>query len=88
MDMSMLPIGTVVKLKNGQFFMIGGYYPKGSPVKGHIYDYSAFLYPAGYTGNLDVFQFDMDQIEEVIALGYQDKEQLDFYRQYKRERGE
>ena len=79
MDEKMLPIGTVVTIKNSDsLLMIAGYCPQGSPTPEHIYDYSGFLYPYGYAGLNEVFQFDKDQIEEIVAYGYQDKEQMDF----------
>lgn len=79
MKEQMLPIGTIVKLTDTEHsFMIAGYFPKGAPTPDHIYDYAGFYFPLGYTGTLDVFQFDHKQVEEVIALGYQDKEQLEF----------
>lgn len=76
----LLPIGTVVLLKNSQKrVMIIGVVQKqlkdGEPV---IWDYSACLYPEGYMGPDKTFLFNHDQIERVFAVGYQDQEQFAF----------
>jgi len=83
----MLAIGTIVKLKgNSNNFMIAGYDPKGSPTRDYIYDYCGFLHPMGYSGELDVYQFDKEQIDDIIAYGYQDKEQMEFMKNYIKKR--
>lgn len=76
----LLPIGTVVLLKNSQKrVMIIGVLQKqlkdGEPV---IWDYSACFYPEGYMGPDKTFLFNSDQIEKVFAVGYQDQEQFAF----------
>lgn len=76
----LLPIGTVVMLKNSKKrVMIIGILQKqikeGNPV---IWDYSACLFPEGYMGPDKTFLFNQDQIESIFAVGYQDKEQLAF----------
>ena len=79
MESKLLPIGSVVKLKGeDEYFIIAGYLPQGSPEPDYVYDYSGFPYPLGYTGVFDVFQFDCKQVEQVIAMGYQDTEQMNF----------
>lgn len=83
----MLPIGTIVKLKKeDNNFIIVGYDPQGSPNPEHIYDYSGFIHPVGFSGKYQVHQFDKEQIEEIIALGYQDKEQMEFMKNYMEKR--
>ncbi len=76
----LLPIGTVVLLKNSQKrVMIIGVLQKqikeGNEV---IWDYSACFYPEGYMGPDRTFLFNADQIEKVFAVGYQDQEQFEF----------
>lgn len=76
----LLPIGTVVLLKNSQKrVMIIGVLQKqikeGNEV---IWDYSACFYPEGYMGPDRTFLFNADQIENVFAVGYQDQEQFEF----------
>lgn len=76
----LLPIGTVVLLKNSKKrVMIIGVLQKqlkdGDEV---IWDYSACLYPEGFMGPDKTFLFNSDQIEKVFAVGYQDQEQFAF----------
>ncbi|MCM1412551.1 MAG: DUF4176 domain-containing protein [Lachnospiraceae bacterium] len=75
MRRELLPIGSVVKLKDAdRSMMICGFAPTGPAKPGYVYDYSGFLYPEGYGETLEVYQFDNEQIELVQALGYQDRE--------------
>ncbi len=79
MKTSLLPIGTVVELKNGQSqVMIAGYCPMGTARLGYVWDYSGFVYPVGYQAANQVVQFDNEQIAKVVAMGYQDEEQFHF----------
>ena len=76
----LLPIGTVVLLKNStKKIMIIGVLQKqikeGAEV---IWDYSACFYPEGYMGPDKTFLFNGDQIEKVFSIGYQDEEQFNF----------
>lgn len=76
----LLPVGTVVLLKNSiKKVMIIGVLQKqikdGDEV---IWDYSACFYPEGYMGPDKTFLFNSDQIEKVFAVGYQDEEQFAF----------
>ena len=76
----LLPIGTVVLLKNSKKrVMIIGVLQKqikeGAEV---IWDYSACFYPEGFMGPDKTFLFNADQIEKVFAVGYQDQEQFAF----------
>ena len=71
----LLPIGSVVNLKGTEkAMMICGYCPTGPAKPGYVYDYSGFPYPEGYMDVLKIYQFDNEQIERVLALGYQDRE--------------
>lgn len=76
----LLPIGTVVLLKNStKRVMIIGLLQKqlkeGNEV---IWDYSGCFYPEGYMGPDKTFLFNGTQIEKVFAVGYQDEEQFAF----------
>lgn len=76
----LLPIGTVVLLKNSnKRVMIIGVVQKqlkeGAEI---IWDYSACFYPEGYMGPDKTFLFNTEQIEKVFAIGYQDQEQFIF----------
>lgn len=75
MSRELLPIGTVVMLKGAEKpMMICGFCPTGPAKPGYVYDYSGFPYPEGYMDTLKIYQFDGEQIERVLALGYQDRE--------------
>ena len=74
-----LPIGTVVMLKNSSSaIMIAGYLAESEAKPGYIWDYSGFLYPVGMRDGSEVYTFDQGQIEEIYALGYQDGESFGF----------
>lgn len=75
MSRELLPIGTVVTLTGSEKpMMICGFCPTGPARPGYVYDYSGFPYPEGYMDTLKIYQFDGEQIEKVLALGYQDRE--------------
>ena len=74
-----LPIGTVVLLKDSQKrLMVIGICQKEVGQKEVICDYAGCLYPEGYLGGDKVYLFNNDQIEKVFAIGYQDEEQFIF----------
>lgn len=75
MNRDLLPIGTVVNLNGTEKpMMICGFCPTSPAKPGYVYDYSGFPYPEGYMDPLKIYQFDGEQIEKVLALGYQDRE--------------
>lgn len=80
MDESLLPIGSVVLLKEStKRVMIIGVLQKQVIEDGEkIWDYSGVYYPEGFMGPNRTFLFNDDQIERVFALGYQDGEQFAF----------
>jgi hypothetical protein len=76
----LLPIGTVVLLKNStkRVMIIGvlqQQLKEGAPI---IWDYSACFYPEGYMGPDKTFLFNSDQIDRIFSIGYQDGEQFEF----------
>lgn len=75
----LLPIGSVVQLKNSTArVMVAGYLTRAASNPNYVWDYSGFKFPIGYVSNDEVYCFDQEQIEEVLALGYQDTEQFIF----------
>ena len=79
----LLPIGTVVLLKNGtKRVMIIGYFPmeNGNETK---YDYSGTLYPEGLIDSRKILLFNNDQIENICFKGLQDEEQIKFQQRLK-----
>ena len=63
MEEKLLPIGSVVKLKNGQK---------------NIWDYSGCLYPEGMLTSEANYVFNHSQIEEVHFIGLVDEEEEEF----------
>ena len=76
----MLPIGSVVLLKNStKRVMIIGVCQLAKTESGQkVYDYSGCLFPEGYLGADKNFLFNHDQIDKLFFIGYQDDEQLMF----------
>lgn len=76
----LLPIGTVVLLKNStkRVMIIGLLQKQLKEGKEVIWDYSGCFYPEGYMGPDKTFLFNGTQIEKVFAVGYQDEEQFAF----------
>lgn len=74
----LLPIGSVVLVGNSvKKVMIIGVCQKGGQEK-KIWDYAAVVYPEGFIDPQKMFLFNNEQITQIIALGYQDSEQLEF----------
>jgi hypothetical protein len=72
----LLPIGSVVLLKDAdKRLMITGII-QARHGDDKIYDYSACLYPEGTTGSENMYFFDRTNIERVYFLGYQDEEEV------------
>ena len=75
----LLPIGTVVLLKNSQKrVMIVGLYQKGGKEPTRVWDYAGVIFPEGYIDGEHLLLFNNDQIVQIFAIGYQDVEQINF----------
>ena len=75
---NLLPIGSVVLLKeaNKRLMITGRLQTKmGDPT---IYEYSGCYYPEGITGADSMFFFNHDAIAAVFYIGFQDTEEFDF----------
>lgn len=74
----LLPIGTVVLLKDSsKKVMVIGVCQKQIEEE-TIWDYAGCIYPEGYLGPEKTYLFNNDQIDKVFAVGYQDEEQFAF----------
>lgn len=74
----LLPIGTVVLLKDGEKrLMINGIMQTDSAT-GKNYDYMGILYPEGHIGEGFQYLFDHDDINEVVFRGFEDVERNEF----------
>lgn len=79
MSNHLLPIGSVVQLQNSTArVMVAGYLATAPSRPGYVWDYSGFKFPLGYVRDEEIYCFDQDQIEVILALGYQDSEQFAF----------
>ncbi len=75
MSRELLPIGSVVKIKDTEkAMMICGFCPSSPARPGYVYDYSGFPYPEGYVDTMKIYEFDNEQIDKILAIGYQDRE--------------
>lgn len=81
--MEILPIGSVVRLKNGDVKLMvlnrAPLYNKGGVIG--YFDYSACIYPAGKVEE-QVYFFNNENIEEVYFEGYKDEQEDKFQEQY------
>ena len=76
----LLPIGSVVLLKNStkRLMIIGVAQVSQSEDGRKLYDYTGVLYPEGYMSAEKNYLFNLDQIDKLYAIGYQDDEALAF----------
>lgn len=75
----LLPIGSVVLLTGSKKkVMIIGVCQKAANNPDRIWDYTGVVFPEGFLSPDKMFMFNNEQIEQIYALGYQDKEQLAF----------
>ena len=74
-----LPIGTVVLLKNGtKRVMINGFCTMDASKPEKVYDYSGVLFPEGSLSSDQTLLFDHEQIVRVDHLGLDDDEEKAF----------
>ena len=74
-----LPIGTVVLLKNARKrVMIIGYCKYKGNDTSKIYDYAGCVYPEGYISPDTTALFDHEQIDAVFSLGFRNMVQYEF----------
>lgn len=83
---NLLPIGSVVVLKDGeQKLMIYGIAQidgnQGLFRKPKHFDYVSVPYPQGNMGPGSIFLFNHDDIEEVFFRGYEDEERKNFLKE-------
>ncbi len=75
----LLPIGSVVLLKNGQKRLMIHGVKQTDQSSDKEYDYISVLYPEGNMGNdTGLFLFNHSDIDEVIFRGFEDEERETF----------
>ena len=74
----LLPIGSVVLLKDGtkRLMIVGLKQKQANDAK--IWDYSGCLYPEGILDPDHLFLFDHEQIQTLFFIGFQDGEGMQF----------
>ena len=78
-ELNLLPLGTVVLLKNGKKkVMITGYYCMGQESEGKVFDYSGCMYPEGVINSEKTLMFNHENIDKVFYVGYTDSESEEF----------
>lgn len=84
----LLPIGSVVLLKDGEkrIMICGRIQAKAGD--NTIYDYSACYYPEGIVDPDNMFFFNHDAIGKVFFIGFQDEEELVFHQKVLEQLGE
>lgn len=75
---NLLPIGSVVLLKeaNKRLMIIGRIQAKEGDKT--VYDYSACYYPEGIVDPSSIFFFNHDAIDQLYFIGFQDREEIEF----------
>lgn len=72
MENKLLPIGSIVKAKNSDLYlMIYGYADSSKKIENDYFDYFCCIYPFGVNGK-DSILLKKEKIEKVIFIGYQD----------------
>lgn len=77
---NILPIGTVVLLKNStKKVMITGFFQRTKDDQDKLWDYAGCFFPEGFISGDKIFLFDHEQIDKIFMVGYQDEEQFAFH---------
>lgn len=74
----LLPIGSVVLLKNGKKKVMIFGVKQTDNTTGNEYDYISVLYPEGNMGEAGQYLFNHSDIEQVFFKGYEDAEREEF----------
>ena len=75
----LLPIGTIVLLKDGEKrLMINGILQTDMNKTQKKYDYIGILYPEGHIGEGFQYLFNHEDISEIIFRGFEDSERDEF----------
>ena len=74
----LLPIGSIVRLTDGEkkVMICGRVVCQGD--NNQIYDYAGCVYPQGIVDSNHLFFFNKDAIAEFFFIGFQDREEMDF----------
>lgn len=74
-----LPVGSIVLLNGGtKKLMITGFCTVSKELPDKVFDYCGCLYPEGIINSNENCVFNHDQIKELLFLGYDSDEEIDF----------
>lgn len=74
----LLPIGSVVLLKNGKKKVMICGVRQTEMESGVEYDYISVLYPEGHMADVGTFMFNHEDIEDIFFHGFEDDERAAF----------
>lgn len=74
----LLPIGSVVLLKNGKKRVMVCGVKQTEMESDKEYDYMSVLYPEGHMADVGTYLFNHEDIEQVFFRGYEDEERAAF----------
>ena len=80
MNDSLLPIGSVVLLKDAERRLMICGRVQTDVATGKTYDYSGCLYPEGIIDSSSLYMFNNGNIQTVFFVGFQDPEEFQFKR--------
>ena len=78
MKRNLLPIGSVVRLRDGNKRLMVCGRVQTDVATGKTYDYSACLYPEGMINSEEMYLFDNENIETLFFIGFKDEEEIAF----------
>lgn len=78
MKRNLLPIGSVVRLRDGNKRLMVCGRVQTDVATGKTYDYSACLYPEGMINSEEMYLFDNENIKTLFFVGFQDEEEIAF----------
>ena len=79
----LLPIGSVVMLKNGKKkVMITGFCVNTPEDENKMYDYCGCMYPEGVISSSKTLLFNHEQIDKIYYIGYSDEEDKEFKKEF------
>ena len=81
--MNLLPIGSIVLLKNGQKRVMVYGRKQIQTGTNKLWDYIACLYPEGNIDETYCYLFNHEDIDRTIFIGYQDEEEFEYQKALK-----
>lgn len=78
MHKEILPLGSVVSLKDAEMYFIIIGYKMLDEKENKVWDYLGCVYPVGVLSNDTTLVFDKEKIDKVIFTGFSDKEGEEF----------